>query len=98
MVAVMVFADCRFSESQPILDLVPFIVGIAKPIGSVTTWTFYGQLVFGVIGYSGFAVLNFCEGYRHLFLLLQAVRYSAIRLRASLTISFESAASSSFSW
>lgn len=70
MAAVMVFADCRFSESQPILDFVPFVVGIAKPIGSVTTRALYGQLVFEGIGYSGFAVLNFCEGCRHFFLLL----------------------------
>ena len=59
----MVFADCRFSESQPIFDFVPFVVGIAESISSVTTRTLYGQLVFEVIGYSGFAVLNFCEAY-----------------------------------
>jgi hypothetical protein len=63
MAAVMVIADCRFSESQPIFDFVPFVVGIAKPKGSVTTRTLYEQLVFEGIGYSGLAVLNFCEAY-----------------------------------
>jgi hypothetical protein len=70
MAAVMVFADCRFSESQPIFDFVPFVVGIAKPKGSVTTRTLYGQLVFEVIGYSGFAVNNFGEGYWHFYMLV----------------------------
>jgi hypothetical protein len=53
------FADSSFSESQPIFDLVPFVVGIAKPISSVTTRTLYGQLVFEGVGYNGFAILNF---------------------------------------
>jgi hypothetical protein len=69
MAAVMVFADCRFSESQPIFDFVPLIVGIAEPISSVTTRTLYEQFVFESIGYNGFAVLNFCDAYGHFFLL-----------------------------
>ncbi len=59
----MVFADCRFSESQSIFDFVPFVVGIAKPISLVTARTLYGKLVFEGIGYSGRVVLNFCKGY-----------------------------------
>jgi hypothetical protein len=89
MAAVMVFADCRFSRSQPILDFVPFVVGIAKPMGSVTTRTLYGQLVFEGIGYSGSAALNLCEGCGHFFCYWTAARYPAICLRASLTICFE---------
>jgi hypothetical protein len=83
MAAIMVFADCRFSESQPIFDFVPFVVGIAQPISSVTTRTLYEQLVFEGIGYNGFAVLNFCEGYGHFFLLPEGspvVRYLPTRL------------------
>jgi hypothetical protein len=65
MVAVMVFADCRFSELQPVFNFIPFVVGIAKPISSVATGTLYGQLVFEGIGYSGSAVNDFCEAYWH---------------------------------
>ena len=65
----MVFADCRVCESQPIFDFVPFVVGTAKAISSVTTRALYEQLAFEGIGYSGFAVLNFCKGYGHFFLL-----------------------------
>jgi hypothetical protein len=83
MAAVMVFTDCCFSESQPIFDFVPFGVRIAKPISSVTTRALYKQFVFEVIGYSGFAILNFCEGYGHFFLLPEGspvVRYLPTRL------------------
>jgi hypothetical protein len=69
MSGVMVFADCRFSESQPIFNFVPFVVGIAKPISLTTTRTLYRQLVFEGIGYSGRAVLNSCDAYGHFFLL-----------------------------
>ena len=66
----MVFADCRFSESQPIFDFVPFVVGIAQPISLLATGTLYGQLIFEGVRNYGFAVNNFGEGCRHFFLLL----------------------------
>jgi hypothetical protein len=66
----MVFANGRCREFQPIFDFVPFVVGIAKPISSVTTRTLHAQLVFEIIGYSGFAVPNSCKGYGHFFLRL----------------------------
>jgi hypothetical protein len=73
----MVFMDCRVSEFQPIFDFVPFIVGIAEPIRSVTTRTLYDQLVFEGIGYNGFAVLNFCDAYGHFSCYWTAARCSA---------------------
>ena len=70
----MVFSDCRISEYQPIFDLVPFVVGIAKPISLLAARALYRQLIFEGIGYSGFAVLNSCKGYGHFFLRLDGAR------------------------
>jgi hypothetical protein len=52
----MLFPNGGFSEPQPIVHTMPFIIGISEAIGLLATRTLYSQLVFEVIGYSGFAV------------------------------------------
>ena len=73
MTAVVVFSNSCFRESEPILDFVPFVVGVAKPISSLATGTLYGQLIFEGVRYSGFAANDFCEGCGHFFLQLEGI-------------------------